>query len=133
MLSSLDHHELLVFWVDLLVIYTTARLLGAGAKRLGLPSVVGELTAGVVLGPSLFGVVWPTGLEWFLPNSDVQSGLLLAVSWFSAAFLLVVAGFETDLALIQRLGRAAALVTIGSLVVPLVGGLIVGSQIPDTF
>lgn len=133
MLSSLDHHELLVFWAQLLVIYTTARLLGYGARRLGLPSVVGELTAGVVLGPSLFGVVWPGGFDWFLPDSEVQSALLLAVSWFSAAFLLVVAGFETDLALIKRLGRAAALVTIGSLTVPLVGGLIVGSQIPDTF
>lgn len=133
MLSSLDHHELLVFWAELLVIYATARLLGAGARRLGLPSVVGELSAGVVLGPSLFGSVWEGGFDWFLPGSEVQSALLLAVSWFSAAFLLVVAGFETDLALIQRLGRAAVLVTLGSLLVPLVGGLIVGSQIPDTF
>jgi Kef-type K+ transport system membrane component KefB/nucleotide-binding universal stress UspA family protein len=133
MLSSLDHHELLVFWAELLVIYATARLLGAGARRLGLPSVVGELGAGVVLGPSLFGSVWEGGFDWFLPGSEVQSALLLAVSWFSAAFLLVVAGFETDLALIKRLGRAAVLVTLGSLLVPLVGGLIVGSQIPDTF
>lgn len=133
MLSSLDHHELLVFWAELLVIYTTARLLGAGARRLGLPSVVGELGAGVVLGPSLFGSVWEGGFDWFLPGSEVQSALLLAVSWFSAAFLLVVAGFETDLALIKRLGRAAVLVTLGSLLVPLVGGLIVGSQIPETF
>ncbi len=133
MLSSLSHHELLVFWVQLFVIYTTARVLGYGARRLGLPSVVGELTAGVVLGPSLFGVVWPGGFEWFLPDSEVQSAMLLAVGWFSAAFLLVVAGFETDLTLIKRLGRAAALVTLGSLVVPLAGGLIVGSQIPEQF
>ncbi len=133
MLSSLDHHELLVFWAQLLIIYTTARLLGAGARRLGLPSVVGELTAGVVLGPSLFGAVWEGGFEWFLPDSEVQSAMLLSVGWFSAAFLLVVAGFETDLSLIQRLGRAAALVTLGSLVVPLAGGLVVGSQIPETF
>ena len=133
MLSSLDHHELLVFWAELLVIYTLARLLGAGAQKLGLPSVVGELSAGVVLGPSLFGSVWEGGFDWFLPGSEVQSTLLLAVSWFSAAFLLLVAGFETDLPLIRRLGRAAALVTLGSLLVPLVGGLLVGSQIPDTF
>lgn len=68
MLSSLDHHELLVFWAELLVIYAVARLLGAGARRLGLPSVVGELTAGVVLGPSLFGSVWEGGFDWFLPG-----------------------------------------------------------------
>lgn len=132
MLSSLDHHELLVFWVQLLVIYAVARLMGALAKRIGLPSVVGELTAGVLLGPSLFGLVWPDGFHWFLPESEVQSGLLLGVSWLSAAFLLVAAGFETDLRLIRKLGRAAALVTLGSVVLPFAGGLLVGSQMPKS-
>ncbi|MCP3993113.1 MAG: universal stress protein [Actinomycetia bacterium] len=133
MLNSLDHHELLVFWVQLLVLYATARLLGYLARRLSLPSVIGELSAGLLLGPSIFGVVWSNGFDWFLPNSEVQSAMLLAVSWFSAAFLLVVAGFETDLELIRRLGRAAALVTAGSLLVPLTGGLIVGGYLPQSF
>lgn len=132
MLSSLDHHELLVFWVQLLTLYGTARVLGALARRLGLPSVIGELSAGLVLGPSFFGVVWSSGFDWFLPHSEVQSALLLAVSWFSAAFLLLVAGFETDLDLIRRLGRAAALVTAGSLAVPLAGGLVVGGVLPES-
>lgn len=133
MLISLDHHELLVFWVQLLCLYAAARVLGAVARKLGLPSVIGELSAGLLLGPSVFGVVWPGGFDWFLPDSEVQSALLLAVSWFAAAFLLVVAGFETDLDLIRRLGRAAALVTAGSLLVPLAGGLVVGGLLPDTF
>ena len=133
MLSSLDHHELLVFWTQLLVLYATARILGALARRLSLPSVIGELSAGLLLGPSIFGVVWTGGFDWFLPESEVQSALLLSVSWFSAAFLLVVAGFETDLDLIQRLGRAAALVTAGSLLVPFAGGLVVGGFLPESF
>ncbi|MEM8922251.1 MAG: cation:proton antiporter [Actinomycetota bacterium] len=133
MLTPLDHHELLVFWVQLLCLYGTARLFGAVARRLGLPSVIGELSAGLVLGPSVFKVLWPAGFHWFLPDSEIQSAMLLAVSWFSAAFLLVVAGFETDLDLIRRLGRAAALVTAGSLLVPLVGGLVVGGVLPETF
>ncbi len=133
MLSSLSHHELLVFWAQLLTIYAAARIFGGIARRFGLPSVVGELSAGVFLGPTVFGSLWPSGFEWFLPDDEVQSALLLAVSWFSAAFLLVVAGFETDLALIRRLGRAAVLVTLGSLLVPLAGGLVIGSQIPEVF
>ncbi len=136
MLTALDHHTLLVFWVQLLVIYSAARALGALARRLNLPSVVGELGAGLVLGPSVFGVVWPGGFDWFLPSgshAEVQSAMLLAVSWFSAAFLLVVAGYETDLDLIRRLGRAAVLVTIGSLLVPLVGGIVAGWSMPETF
>lgn len=133
MLESLDHHELLVFWTQLLVLYATARLLGALARRFSLPSVIGELSAGLVLGPSVFGVLWPSGFDWFLPHSEIQSAMLLAVSWLAAAFLLVVAGFETDLGLIRRLGRAAALVAAGSLLVPLVGGLVVGGFLPRSF
>lgn len=136
MLTSLDHHQLLVFWVQLLVLWTVARLLGAGARRIGLPSVVGELCAGLLLGPSFFGWVWPGGFDWFLPGEPYaaeQSALLLGVVWLSAAFLLVVAGYETDLDLIRRLGRAAALVTAGSIIVPFVGGLVVGWIMPDLF
>ncbi len=136
MLTSLDHHQLLVFWVQLLVLFGASRLLGQLARKLNLPAVVGQLAAGLLLGPSVFGIVWPDGFEWFLPGPPYaaeQSAMLLAVSWFSAAFLLVVAGYETDLDLIRRLGRAAVLVTAGSLVVPFVGGLATGWFMPDSF
>ena len=102
-------------------------------RRVGLPSVVGQLAAGVVLGPSVFGAVWPRGFEWFIPHEEISSGALFAVTWLGVALLLVTAGFETDLALIRRLGRAAALVTGFSLVVPLAGGLVIGVLLPADF
>lgn len=133
MLIPLSEHELLVFWVQLAALIGVARLLGWLMKRIGMPSVVGELSAGLVLGPSVFGELWPQGFEWFLPDEAVQSGALLAVSWLGVAFLLVVTGFETDLNLIAKLGRPAALVTTGSLVLPLAGGLVLGAILPDSF
>lgn len=133
MLIPLSEHELLVFWVQLAALIVTARLLGWLMKRIGLPSVIGELSAGLVLGPSVFGEVWPEGFEWFLPDEAVQSGALLAVSWLGVGFLLVVTGFETDLNLIAKLGRPAALVTAGSLLLPLIGGVIVGIVLPASF
>ncbi len=133
MLIPLSEHELLVFWVQLATLIATARLLGWIMRRIGLPSVVGELSAGLVLGPSVFGELWPEGFEWFLPEEAVQSGALLAVSWLGVAFLLVVTGFETDLNLIAKLGRPATLVTAGSLVVPLIGGLALGVILPSSF
>ncbi|MCY4424544.1 MAG: cation:proton antiporter [Acidimicrobiaceae bacterium] len=133
MLTPLDEHALLVFWTQLLVLVAAARAAGYGMRRVGLPSVIGHLAAGVVLGPSVFGQVWPSGFEWFLPHEEISSGALFAVSWLGVALLLVTAGFETDLALIRRLGRAAALVTGFSLVVPLAGGLVTGLLLPDGF
>ena len=132
-LAPLDEHELLVFWTQLLVLVAAARFCGAVMRRLNLPSVIGQLGAGVILGPSIFGRVWTDGFEWFLPEHEISSGALFAVSWLGVAFLLVTAGFETDLGLIRRLGRAAALVTGFSLVVPLIGGLVVGGVLPESF
>jgi K+:H+ antiporter len=133
MLTPLDEHQLLVFWTQLLVLVATARICGSLMRRINLPSVIGQLGAGVILGPSIFGRVWEDGFEWFLPEDEISSGALFAVSWLGVALLLVTAGFETDLGLIRRLGRAAALVTGFSLVVPLVGGLAVGFLLPDSF
>ncbi len=133
MLTPLGEHELLVFWTQLLVLVVAARAAGYGMRRVGLPSVIGHLAAGVVLGPSVFGQVWPSGFDWFLPHSEISSGALFAVTWLGVALLLVTAGFETDLALIRRLGRAAALVTGFSLVVPLAAGLVTGLLLPEDF
>ncbi len=133
MLTPLSEHQLLVFWTQLLILVVMARACGALMRRVNLPSVIGQLGAGVILGPSIFGRVWPEGFHWFLPDYPISSGALLAVSWIGVALLLVTAGFETDLGLIRRLGRASALVTGFSLVVPLIGGLVVGLLLPDSF
>ncbi len=133
MLSSLDEHQLLVFWVQLLALVSMARLLGGLMRRLGQPAVVGELAAGLLLGPSVFGKVWPSGFEWFLPADKMQGSALVALSWVGAAMLLLVTGFETDLGLIRRFGRAAVLVAAGSLVVPFGCGLAVGWVLPERF
>ena len=133
MLIPLDEHALLVFWTQLLVLVSVAKALGYIMRRIGLPSVIGELAAGVVLGPSIFGNVWSEGFHWFLPDEEISSGALFAVSWLGVALLLVSAGFETDLDLIRRLGRAAALVTGFSLVFPFIGGLVVAEYLPESF
>ncbi len=135
MLIPIGEHQLLVFWVQLLVLLTFAHGFGWIARRVGLPSVIGQLLAGLVLGPSVFGEVWSGGFEWFLPmeQGDIQSAALLAVAWIGIALLLVVTGFETDLGLIQKLGRPAALVTAGSLLVPMAAGVAVGYLLPGSF
>ncbi len=133
MLRSLSEHELLVFWVQIAALLVTARLLGGLMQRIHQPAVIGELAAGVLLGPSVFGKIWPEGFEWFLPDSRVQSAALLGVSWIGVVLLLLVTGFETDPVLIARMGRAAGLVAIGSLGIPLAVGFATGWVVPESF
>lgn len=72
MLIPLDEHQLLVFWTQLLVLVAFARICGGIMRRVNLPSVIGQLIAGVVLGPSIFGKVWPDGFHWFLPDDEIN-------------------------------------------------------------
>jgi Kef-type K+ transport system membrane component KefB len=92
------------------------------------------LIAGVILGPSIFGQGVGRRLPLVFAGRRDQSGALFAVSWLGVALLSSRLGFETDLGLIRRLGRAAALVDrLLALVVPLVGGLVVGEILPEEF
>jgi len=131
--QPLSEHQLLVFWVQLLVLVLVARGLGSLVRRVGQPAVVGELAAGVLLGPSVLGALAPGVWGWLFPDDAVHAGLMNGIGWLGVFFLLVLAGVETDLGLVRRLGRAAAWVSAGSLVVPLGFGLAVGVAMPGLF
>ena len=107
--------------------------LGWVATRIGQPPLVGQLLAGVILGPTVFGSVWRSGFDWFLPQGElVQSSLLFAVSTLALAILLLTVGFETDVTLLRRLGHPAGWVTAGSLVPPIAAGVAAGLWLPAT-
>ncbi|MCS7221005.1 MAG: cation:proton antiporter [Anaerolineae bacterium] len=93
-------------------------LLGAKAaaqlsSSLGLPAVFGELTLGLVLGPSL--------LSWLDPSETLQ---LLAD--IGVILLMFMAGLETDLAAMRQVGKASFLTAVGGVLLPLGGGLAAG-------
>jgi Kef-type K+ transport system membrane component KefB/nucleotide-binding universal stress UspA family protein len=129
-LSGLANHRELVFWCELAALLLVARVLGLAASRLRVPRVVGELLAGVVLGPSLLGVVWPAAEAWLFPAHDaIQGAELGAISTLALGLLLLVIGTETDLGLLRRLGRPASTVSTGSLALPLLVGVGLGAAL----
>ncbi|HEX5267654.1 MAG TPA: cation:proton antiporter [Acidimicrobiales bacterium] len=130
-LDSLSDHDLGVLFTQLAALLLLARGLGIAARRLGQPAVIGELVAGLLLGPSVFGKLWPAGFHWFLPQHSGETASLLSVSELSLVVLLVVIGAETDLQLIGRLGRAAAWVSTSSLVVPVAAGGVLAWFLPQ--
>ncbi len=131
-LPSLTNHNLVVLWVELAALLVAARLLGAVAARIGQPTVVGELVAGLLLGPSVLGQVWPAGFHWLVPAGRLQGSLLLTVTALALVLILVVIGADTDLALIASLGRAAGLVSVLSLAVPFAVGFAGGELLPGS-
>ncbi|MGQ0849394.1 MAG: cation:proton antiporter domain-containing protein [Actinomycetota bacterium] len=116
--------------VALVALLAAARLLGELFLRLGQPSVVGEILAGVLLGPSVLGVLAPGLAAWVIPQTPVQGHLVELVALIGVMLLLVITGLETDLSLIRRKARTAVGVAIGGLVVPFIAGLVLGLVFP---
>jgi Kef-type K+ transport system membrane component KefB len=125
------HDHLLVFWIQLLILLAAAHGLGALARRFGQPPVIGCLGAGLLLSRSVFGAVWPGGYGWLFPTDETQVALLQGVAWTGVGLLMIVTGFETDLELVRRLGRAALAVAAGSLFIPTATGFSLGFVMPD--
>lgn len=133
-MTPLTEHQLLVFWVQLAVLLVAARGLGGLMRKINQPAVIGELAAGLLIGPTVLGRLAPGLFGWLFPEGDpVQSGLLLAVAWVGIALLLVTTGFETDLTLLRRLGGSTAKVALGSLLVPLALSFGLGLFVPSVF
>ena len=132
LIKPLGHHELLLVLVQLSLLLFVSRGVGELMRQIGLPLVVGELLAGVLLGPSLFGWLLPTLQADIFPKSQTQSDLLSVVSWLGVLFLLIVTGLETDLNLIVRKGKTALLISLGGIVVPFALGFGLGWLLPET-
>ena len=126
-----SHDEVLQLVVQIALLLAAARVLGGLAQKAKLPSVVGEILAGVILGPSLLSGLFPRLGEWVIPQTEVQGFLLEAVALIGVMLLLVVTGLETDLGLIRRKAGIAVGVAIGGLVLPFAAGLALGFAIPD--
>lgn len=132
-IKPLGHHELMLLLIQLAVLLFVARACGELCRRLRTPAVVGELSAGVLLGPSIFGALAPELRAMVFPVSQVQADLLAVVTWLGVTFLLLLTGLETDLGLIRRMGRKAPFPALGGLILPFFMGLGLGYYLPETF
>lgn len=130
-LAGISHEDLLKLVFSFAVLLGTARLFGGLARRVRLPAVVGELLAGVVLGPTVLAGLWPRLGDWIVPNTATQAQLLDVIGLLGVMFLLIVVGLETDLGLIRARARVATGVGLTGLVVPFLAGLAVSFAFPD--
>lgn len=126
----MSERELLVFLLQFALLLGAARLLGGVARRLGQPSVMGEVVAGLVLGPTVLGHLAP-GLEAAIfPPSRSQQGLLELLSWIGMILLMLRTGIGVDLSTLRALKRPALLASVLGIAVPFGVGVAVGLVVP---
>ena len=111
-------HEYTLLLLSLGVLLFVARALGELADRFGQPTVLGEIAAGIILGPTILGRIAPDTAAWLFslsgPRGTVMDGLFL----LSIVLFMLVAGLEVDLSTVWRQGKSAAVVGIAGTLVP---------------
>ncbi len=102
------------------VIIAVARVLGILLKRLGQPQVVGEMIAGLALGPSLLGWVWPDASAWLFPAGTVR--YIGVLSQLGIVLFMFLVGLELDLSSLRARGRHILIISHGGMALPMLGG-----------
>jgi Kef-type K+ transport system membrane component KefB len=106
------------------VVIVAARLVGAAVGRLGQPPVMGEVLAGIMLGPSLLGWGAPGVSKYLFPPDIVP--LLGPAADIGLAFFMFMVGLELDTSLIEGRVRRAAVISNASVVLPFALGVLAG-------
>jgi K+:H+ antiporter len=99
-----------------IVIVTAARAVGAVFGRLGQPPVVGEMVAGLLLGPSLFGAIAPELSAWLFPRPSLE--LLNAFSQFGLVLFMLLVGLHLDSGVLRAHSRLVAATSYISMLLP---------------
>ncbi len=130
MSKPLADEKIMLFLIQVSILLSSALICGEILARLGQPAVIGQLLAGIILGPSVFGAVFPTQYESVFPVESTQQYLIDIVSWLGVIFLLMLTGTETDLGLIKAQGKVAIATSVGAIVLPLLCGFAVAFALP---
>lgn len=104
------------FFLQLAVILATCRVVAMLVKPLGQPPVVAEMIAGVLLGPSLFGLFFPEASAWLFPKATMP--VIYTAAQFSLALYMFIVGLEFQPELVKDRAKSAISISLAGMIVP---------------
>ncbi|MBI4524093.1 MAG: cation:proton antiporter [Deltaproteobacteria bacterium] len=120
-----------LFLFQLFILLSAAFLLGGLFRRLGQAPVIGEILAGVLLGPSILGNLFPEFSSALFPPS--QTHMLGTLAWLGSLFLLLVTGMEIDLPMLRKESRVIFSTSLMGIVIPSAIGFFFAFYLPDKY
>ena len=129
-MSQLSHTEITALFLALGVLLASARLLGELARASGLPAVLGEITAGILWGPTVFGTLFPHWSAFLFPLSGGGALAFDGLITLAITLFLLVAGMEIDLSTVWRQGKITLNVAVAGIVVPFGLGFVFAWYLP---
>ncbi|NTV84957.1 MAG: cation/H(+) antiporter, partial [Bacteroidales bacterium] len=117
--------------LQLIVIMLIARLMGYLFQLIGQPLVIGEIVAGLVLGPSVLGALSPEISAFLFPERSVD--ILQQLSQLGLIFFMFIIGMELDTHSFKKSANVAILISIASIVIPFISGIILAFYLYNLF
>jgi Kef-type K+ transport system membrane component KefB/mannitol/fructose-specific phosphotransferase system IIA component (Ntr-type) len=129
-MDHLSPHDVMVVFLALATLLASAKFAGELVKKFKQPSVLGEIIAGILLGPTVLGHYRPALYALLFPRTGPVALVLDGVTAICVVFFLLTAGIEIDLASIFRQGKTALLVSLLGMVIPFAFGLLSAGAFP---
>jgi Kef-type K+ transport system membrane component KefB len=114
-------HPLAILLLQIIVIIITARMFGYLFNKIGQPTVIGEVVAGIFLGPSLMGLWFPGYTEFLFPQISLPN--LQFFSQIGLILFMFVIGMELDLKVLKTKARNAVVISHASIIIPYALGM----------
>jgi Kef-type K+ transport system membrane component KefB len=121
MLAAMTASEINVeILLALLIVIAASRFVGWAISKIGQPRVHGEILAGILLGPSLLGIVWPQAVDHQFPTEII--GALKVLAQIGLVMFMFLIGLELDLTKLRGNGHKAAVISPASILAPILLG-----------
>lgn len=117
-------------FLSLVLLLSAALAFGHFFERLRLPRVIGEISGGLMLGPTVLGSIAPDAFQWVFFGFPAQSALLSAFYWLGLVLLMFTAGFRVEPMLDRGDRKIIGLLVIGSSLLPLAFGWLIAPFLP---
>lgn len=115
------HHPLALLLAQIVTIIMVARLFGWICMKIKQPSVIGEMIAGIVLGPSLVGMYFPEFSAFLFPKESL--GNLQFLSQIGLILFMYIVGMELDLSVLRKKAHDAVVISHASIIIPFALGI----------
>jgi len=136
-MARLTHDELIILLMSISIMLILSRIVAELGKKIKMPLVMGEIMVGIILGPTIFGIMYPDMSNILFPQIGSKAiGAAIALDGIvnlSVIMLLFVVGLEVQLPLVLKQGRLVIYTSISSMIIPFFTGFATAWYFPQLF
>jgi Kef-type K+ transport system membrane component KefB/mannitol/fructose-specific phosphotransferase system IIA component (Ntr-type) len=118
----LSPEQIITFLLSISIMLLFAKVLGELFIKIKQPSIIGEILAGILLGPTVLGLIYPDFFNHFFPQNNEIKIALDGITTIAVILLLLVSGLEVDLSVVLKYGKVAVSTSLLGIIVPFTFG-----------